>query len=596
MTRTHRCGELTASDIGAEVVLNGWVRRNRDHGGLIFLDLWDRSGLVQVVFDPADSREAHAVAAECRSEYVLAVCGKVRRRPEGAENPKLPTGEVEVQATAIEVLNPAKTPPFLVQDDVRVDESVRLQHRYLDLRRPVMQRHLELRHRVVKATRDFLAGEGFWEVETPMLIRSTPEGARDYVVPSRVAPGRFFALPQSPQLFKQLLMVSGVERYFQIARCFRDEDARSDRQPEFTQIDLEMSFVTQDQVFDITERMMAHLFRAGLGVEIPTPFPRLSYTEAMARFGSDKPDMRFGMELVDLSEIFRQSEFKVFQNSLAGNGQIKGIVAPGAGGYSRKDVDELTQLAGRFGAKGLVAIAVEEGGAVRSSISKFLSPEETRQILAVTEAKPGDLILIAADRPSVVAEVLNRLRLHLGERLSLIDRTAWRFLWVVDFPLFERDEATGAIQAMHHIFSAPRWEQLPLLDTDPARVTGQLYDLVLNGSELGSGSIRCHRRDVQEKLFSIIGLSAEEARRRFGFLLDAFEYGTPPHGGCAWGVDRLIAMMAGTETIRDVIAFPKTASGVDLMLDAPAELDEAQLKELHLRVVPEQKPSPGTSS
>jgi aspartyl-tRNA synthetase len=596
MQRTIRCGELRAAHVGTEVTLNGWVRRNRDHGGLIFLDLWDRSGLVQVVFDPADGAEAHATAGECRSEFVIAVRGTVRRRPEGTENPKLPTGEVEVRAHAIEVLNPAKTPPFPVSDDARVDESVRLQYRYVDLRRPQMQRNLELRHRVVKATRDFLDAEGFWEVETPELIRSTPEGARDYVVPSRLYPGKFFALPQSPQLFKQLLMVAGVERYFQIARCFRDEDARADRQPEFTQIDLEMSFVTQELVFDVTERMMAHLFKVGLGVEVTVPFPRLSYAEAMARYGSDKPDLRFGMELVDLSETFARSEFKVFQGTLASGGQIKGIVAPGAGGFSRKEIDDLTQLAVRFGAKGLVSIAVEEDRSIRSSIAKFLSPEETRQTLALTEAKPGDLILIVADRPAVVAEALNRLRLHLGERLNLIDHSAWRFLWVVDFPLFERDEETGAIKAMHHIFSAPRWEQLPLLETDPTRVTGQLYDLVLNGLELGSGSIRCHLRDVQEKLFEIIGLSPEESRRRFGFLLDAFEYGTPPHGGCAWGVDRLIMLMAGEENIREVIAFPKTASFVDLMLDAPSELDEAQLQELHLRIIPPPKPPGGAAA
>jgi aspartyl-tRNA synthetase len=586
MTRTHRCGELTAGQVGQEVTLNGWVRRSRDHGGLIFIDLWDRSGLVQVVFDPADAPDAHAVAGECRNEFVVAVQGRVRHRPEGTVNPRLPTGEVEIQASAIEVLNAAKPMPFPVADDARVDEPVRLQHRYVDLRRPRMQANLALRHRVTMATRDFLSQEGFWEVETPMLIRSTPEGARDYVVPFRLAPGKFFALPQSPQLFKQLLMVSGVERYFQIARCFRDEDARADRQPEFTQIDLEMAFVTQEQVFDVTERMMAHIFREGVGVEVPIPFPRLAYHEAMARYGTDKPDLRFGMEFVDLTELFHASEFKVFQSAIHAGGQIKAIVAPGAGGFSRKEIDELTQLAARFGAKGLVWIAVGEGGEIRSSMAKFLSEEETRETPAVTGAKPGDLILAVADRPAVVAEALNRLRQHLGERLGLIDRTAWNFLWVVDFPLFERDEATGQIRAMHHIFSAPRWEQLPLLDTDPTRVIGQLYDLVVNGLELGSGSIRCHRRDVQERLFATIGLPPEEARRRFGFLLDAFEFGTPPHGGCAWGLDRIVMLMAGEENIREVIAFPKTSTFVDLMLDAPSELDPEQLAELHLRVVP----------
>jgi aspartyl-tRNA synthetase len=590
MTRTHRCGELTAAQIGQEVTLNGWVRRNRNHGGLIFFDLWDRSGLVQVVFDPVDAPEAHAIAGDCRNEFVVAVQGRVRHRPEGTVNAKLPTGEVEVQARAIEVLNAAKPVPFPVADDARVDEPVRLQYRYVDLRRPRMQENLALRHRVTKATRDFLGAEGFWEVETPMLIRSTPEGARDYVVPFRLAPGKFFALPQSPQLFKQLLMVAGVERYYQIARCFRDEDARADRQPEFTQIDLEMSFVTQEQVFDVTERMIAHLFREGVGVEIPIPFPRLTYHEAMARYGSDKPDLRFEMEFVDLTEVFAASEFKVFQAVRASQGQIKAIVAPGAGSFSRKEIDDLTQFATRFGAKGLVSIAVDEGGQIRSSVAKFLSEAETAQTLALTGAKPGDLILAVADRPGIVAEALGRLRLHLGDRLGLIDRSAWKFLWVVDFPLFERDEATGEIRAMHHIFSAPRWEQLPLLDTDPTRVIGQLYDLVVNGMELGSGSIRCHRRDVQEKLFATIGLPPEEARRRFGFLLDAFEYGTPPHGGCAWGLDRIVMLMAGEENIREVIAFPKTSTFVDLMLDAPSELDQEQLKELHLRVVPPPAP------
>jgi aspartyl-tRNA synthetase len=449
-----------------------------------------------------------------------------------------------------------------------------------------MQRNLELRHRAVTAVREFMDREGFWDVETPILCKSTPEGARDFVVPSRLYPGEFYALPQSPQLFKQLLMVGGVDRYYQIARCFRDEDARSDRQPDFTQIDIEMAFVTMDEVLDLKERLLAHIWRRSLGVEIPIPFPRLSYAEAMRRFGSDKPDMRFGMELINLSEVFAGSEFKVFQGTLAAGGEIKGIVAPGCAGYSRKEIDELTQVAQRFGAKGLVSVAVEEGG-LRSSIAKYVSAAETEALLAETGAKPGDLLLIVADRPSVVADALGRLRLHLGEQLSLVDRGAWKFLWIVEFPLFEKDEATGACKATHHVFTAPRWEELALLDTDPSRVIGQLYDVVLNGVELGSGSIRCHRRDVQEKLFSIIGLSEEEARRRFGFLLDAFEYGTPPHGGVATGLDRIITLMAGEETIRDVIAFPKTASGVDLMLDAPSKLDPAQLEELHIRVVTE---------
>jgi aspartyl-tRNA synthetase len=581
--RSHRCGELTAAHVGEEVTLCGWVRRSRDQGGLIFIDLWDRAGLVQTVFDGSVNPDAHRVAAEARSEFVMRVSGRVHARPEGSVNPKLATGEIEVHIQQAEILNGAKTPPFPIVDRAPVDESLRLTYRYLDLRRAAMQSNLELRHRVVKAVRDFMDREGFWEVETPILCKSTPEGARDYVVPSRLYAGKFYALPQAPQLFKQLLMVGGVDRYFQIARCFRDEDARSDRQPDFTQIDIEMAFVTIDDVLDLKERLLAHVWREGIGVELPLPFPRMSYTEAMRRFGSDKPDMRFGMELVPLSDLFAGSEFKVFQNTLAVGGSIQGIVAPGCAGYSRKEVDELQQVAARFGAKGLVSIAVEEIG-IRSSVAKFLSAAETEGVVAATGGAAGDLILIVADQPETVAGALGRLRLHLGERLGLIDRSAWKFLWVVDFPLFEANEG-GGVKPMHHPFTAPRWEQLPLLDTAPLEVTGQLYDVVLNGVELGSGSIRCHLREVQEKLFSLIGLSEEEAQRRFGFLLEAFEYGTPPHGGIATGLDRIIALMAAEESIRDVIAFPKTASGIDLMSDAPSELDAAQLAELHIRVV-----------
>jgi aspartyl-tRNA synthetase len=449
-----------------------------------------------------------------------------------------------------------------------------------------MQQNLELRHRLAKATRDFLDREGFLEIETPILCRSTPEGARDYIVPSRVHAGKFYALPQAPQLFKQILMVAGMDRYFQIARCFRDEDLRADRQPEFTQIDMEMSFVSQDDVLDVTERLIAHLWKVGLGIDIPLPLPRLSYAEAMERYGSDKPDARFGMELADLSELFRGSDFKVFQNALAGGGRIKGIRAPGCGGYSRKEVDELTQIAQRFGAKGLVSIALEPDGGIRSSIAKFLSPAEVDGLRAALGAGPGDLLLLVADQPAVVAEVLGRLRLHLGQALGLIPEGQWNFLWIVDFPLFEPAEG-GGVKPVHHPFSAPHWDQLPLLESEPLQVKGQLYDLVLNGTELGSGSIRIHRRDIQQRIFALIGLPEEEAERRFGFLLKAFDYGTPPHGGIAPGFDRIVAMMAGEEAIRDVIAFPKNANAVDLMTDAPSPVDLAQLAELHIAVVPE---------
>jgi aspartyl-tRNA synthetase len=585
MQRTCRCGELTAAEVGEEVTLTGWVRVRRDLGSLIFIDLWDRSGIVQTVFDPNDSAEAHRVADQCRSEYVLSVRGRVTRRLPGTENPKLATGEIEVRALGAEILNPSKTPPFPLTGDEAMDESLRLEYRFLDLRRSRLQQNLQLRHRLAKATRDFLDAEGFLEIETPILCRSTPEGARDYIVPSRVRPGEFYALPQAPQLFKQILMVSGMDRYFQIARCFRDEDLRADRQPEFTQIDMEMSFVSQDDVLDVTERLIAHLWKVGLGVEIPLPLPRLTYAEAMRRYGSDKPDTRFGMELVELSELFAGSEFKVFQNALASDGAIKGIRAAGCAGYSRREIDELTGVAQRFGAKGLVSVALEEGGEVRSSIAKFLSPAEIEGLQTALEAKPGDLLLLVADRPTVVAEVLGRLRLLLGERLGLIPRDHWNFLWVVDFPLFEPDES-GGVRPVHHPFSAPRWDQLDTLEGDPLKVTGQLYDLVLNGTELGSGSIRIHRRDVQQRIFRLIGLPEEEAERRFGFLLKAFDYGTPPHGGIAPGFDRIVAMMAGEEAIRDVIAFPKNANAVDLMTGAPSPVDAAQLAELHIRLAP----------
>lgn len=582
LKRTHGAGTLRAEHEGQTVTLSGWVRKRRDQGGVIFIDLWDRSGLVQTVFDSSECPAAHAVADQCRGEFVLAIQGIVRLRPVGTQNDKLDTGAVEVRAVSAEILNPSKTPPFQLTDE-RISEEIRLEHRYIDLRRPQMQANLKLRHRVVKSCRDTLDSLGFWEVETPCLIRSTPEGARDYVVPSRLYAGKFYALPQSPQLFKQMLQVSGVERYFQIARCFRDEDARADRQPEFTQIDLEMSFVEQEDVFAVVERVISAMWSAA-GVELETPFPRLSHHEALDRFGSDKPDMRFGMELKDLGDVFAESELRVFQNALASGGRIRGIAAPGCAGYSRKQIDDLTQLARRFGAGGLVSILVEPTG-YRSSIQRYLTQEQVDRICERLSAGPGDLILIVADKASVVSEALNRLRLHLGQTLGLIDSTSWRFAWILDFPLFEADDS-GALSPSHHPFSHPKTPRdVELLETAPTEVIGSVYDLAVNGVEMGSGSIRVHDPRLQLKILELIGISEEKAWERFGFLLHALSYGAPPHGGIALGVDRIVQMLAGEQTIRDVIAFPKTASGIDLMLDCPSELDAAQLKELHLDVV-----------
>jgi aspartyl-tRNA synthetase len=592
VNRTHGAGTLRVEQVGETVTLAGWVRRRRDQGGVIFIDLWDRSGLVQTVFDSSQAVEAHAVADQCRGEFVLAVTGRVRPRPEGTINPKLATGEVEIVAESAQILNPSKTPPFQVTDE-RIAEEIRLEYRYIDLRRAKMQTNLELRHRVTLAARNHLSEEGFWEIETPCLIRSTPEGARDYVVPSRVQPGNFYALPQSPQLFKQMLQVSGVEKYFQIARCFRDESSRADRQPEFTQIDMEMSFVKQDDVFGVWERLMQRLWKVGLDVEIPAPFPRISYAEAMARYGSDKPDTRFGMELTDLGDIFASSDLRVLQNALASGGQIKGIVAPGCGGYSRKQIDDLTQLARQFGAGGLVSIILENGN-YRSSIQKYLTPEQVAAIRERTGATDGDLLLIVADKPKVVADALGRLRLHLGSELKLIDSSLWNFLWVLDFPLFE--EADGGLTPMHHPFSHPKTpEDMQNLQDDPLQVIGSLYDLVVNGAEIASGSIRVHDAETQIRILEVIGLSREEAWKRFGFMLNALTYGAPPHGGIASGLDRIIMLMAGEDNIRDVIAFPKAASGYDPMLDCPAPLEPEQMAELQLAFVPAEEPEAAAS-
>lgn len=592
VNRTHGAGTLRAEQVGETVTIAGWVRRRRDQGGVIFIDLWDRSGLVQTVFDSSQGAEAHAVADQCRGEFVLAVTGRVRPRPEGTINPKLATGEIEIVSESAQILNPSKTPPFQVTEE-RIAEEIRLEYRYIDLRRAKMQSNLELRHRVTLAARNHLSEEGFWEIETPCLIRSTPEGARDYVVPSRVQSGHFYALPQSPQLFKQMLQVSGVEKYFQIARCFRDESSRADRQPEFTQIDMEMSFVKQDDVFGVWERLMQRLWKVGLDVEIPAPFPRMSYAEAMARYGSDKPDTRFGMELTDLGDIFASSDLRVLQNALASGGQIKGIVAPGCGSYSRKQIDDLTQLARQFGAGGLVSIILEDGN-YRSSIQKYLTPEQVAAIRERTGATDGDLLLIVADKPKVVADALGRLRLHLGSTLNLIDASLWNFLWVLDFPLFE--EADGGLTPMHHPFSHPKTpEDMQNLQDDPLQVIGSLYDLVVNGAEIASGSIRVHDAETQIRILEVIGLSREEAWKRFGFMLNALTYGAPPHGGIASGLDRIIMLMAGEDNIRDVIAFPKAASGYDPMLDCPAPLEPEQLAELRLAVVPEEEPEAAAS-
>ncbi|MDN4593352.1 aspartate--tRNA ligase [Polycladomyces subterraneus] len=583
MHKTHHCGELRKEHVGQEVVLNGWVHKQRDFGGLIFLDLRDRSGLVQVVCNPETSPAAVEIAQKVRSEYVLAVKGKVINRSPETVNPKLETGEIEVQAEEIEILNPAKTPPFVIQDQVDVDEPVRLKYRYLDLRRPVMQQAMILRHRAMQVVRRFLDERGFIEVETPILTKSTPEGARDYLVPSRVHPGEFYALPQSPQLFKQLLMVAGMERYFQIARCFRDEDLRADRQPEFTQIDIEASFLPKEAFLEMMEEMVATLFRETIGVEVERPFPRITYREAMEKYGSDKPDLRFGMELVDLSDIVRNSGFKVFSSTVAAGGQVKAINVKGCAGWSRKEIDSWGETAQQLGAKGLAWLAVKEEGR-KGPVAKFLSEDEWDRIREATKTEKGDLLLFVADRPEVVAQVLGELRLKLGKHLNLIDPNVYRFAWITEFPLLEYDEETKRYYAMHHPFTMPVEEDIPLLKTDPGRVRAQAYDMVLNGYEIGGGSQRIHRREVQEAMFEALGLSMEEAREKFGFLLEAFEYGAPPHGGIAFGFDRLVMLLAGRSNLRDCIAFPKTASASCLMTEAPSPVDERQLEELHITV------------
>lgn len=587
--RTHYCGEVTHTAIGQTVRLKGWAQKRRDLGGLIFIDLRDRTGIVQIVFSPDVSKEALQVAETIRSEYVLDVEGTVVQREEGQVNPNLPTGTVEVHATHVAILSQAKTPPFPISDKTDVSEDVRLKYRYLDLRRPVMFQTFQMRHQVTKAIRDFLDEEGFLEVETPILTKSTPEGARDYLVPSRVHPGEFYALPQSPQIFKQLLMVAGFERYYQIARCFRDEDLRADRQPEFTQVDIETSFMSQDDILAMIERMMARVMKVAKGVDIPIPFPRMSYDEAIARYGSDKPDTRFGLELVDLSEQVKDCGFKVFASAVQNGGQVKAINVKGAADkYSRKDIDALTEYVARYGAKGLAWLKVEADG-LKGPIAKFFTEDEQKQMMQTLEAETGDLLLFVADKKSVVADALGALRLKLGKDLQLIDESAFHFLWIIDWPLFEYDEEEGRYYAAHHPFTMPVREDVPKFETDPASIRAQAYDLVLNGYELGGGSLRIFERDIQEKMFKTLGFTEEQAREQFGFLLEAFEYGTPPHGGIALGLDRLVMLLAGRSNLRDTIAFPKTASASCLLTEAPSAVSEAQLDELHLRIKDVQK-------
>lgn len=583
MKRTHQCGALSTANIGETVTLNGWVQTRRDLGGVLFIDLRDRSGIVQIVFNPAYSGEALQVADKVRSEYVLAVTGKVVERDAETVNPNLPTGQIEVQITEIEVLNAAKTPPFFIEDGVEVDESLRLKYRYLDLRRPEMQQTLRLRSKAAKVFRDFLDEEGFVEVETPILTKSSPEGARDYLVPSRVHPGEFFALPQSPQLYKQLLMVSGVERYYQIARCFRDEDLRADRQPEFTQVDIETSFLSRDELLDMMEKLVVRLFKETKGIDIETPFQRLSYADAIGKYGSDKPDLRFGLELVNVSDLVVGSGVKVFASVVEKGGEVKVLNAKGCGTWSRKDIDDLGPYAARYGAKGLAWIQVKEGE-FRGPIVKFFTEEEVAAIKERTGAEEGDLLLFSADNKKVVADVLGALRLKIGRQLGLIDDNVYKFAWVVDFPLLGWDEEQKRYVAEHHPFTRPREEDLALFDTDPGKILAQAYDLVLNGYEVGGGSMRIYKREVQEQMFKAIGLSPEEAQDKFGYLLDAFEYGTPPHGGIAFGFDRLVMLLTGRSNLRETIAFPKTASATDLLMNAPSEVDTPQLEQLHIKL------------
>jgi len=581
--RTHYCGELRLKDAGKETVLMGWVQRRRDHGGLIFIDLRDRTGIVQIVFDPTINEQSHKLAHDIRNEYVLAVNGKIRQRPEDTENLELPTGQIEMAVEKLEILNTAETPPFVIEDELNVSEEIRLKYRYLDLRRPKMQNNFLVRHNATFATRQYLTERGFLEIETPYIANSTPEGARDLLIPSRLYKGKFYAMPQSPQQFKQLLMMSGFDKYYQMAKCFRDEDTRADRQLEFTQIDIEMSFVGQEEIFELTEGLMEKIFKV-IDVDIKTPLPRLTYADAIDRYGIDKPDTRFGMELQDVADIVNDSDFRVFTSVIEKGGQVKGIVAPNCSDdFSRKDLDDLTDFAKTFGAKGMAWMKVTEDG-INTPIAKFFSDEIVQELKDKMRAKTGDILLFIADQPQIVAETLAQLRLKLGKQLGLINKNRYDLLWVVDFPLFTRNDDEKRYDSEHHPFTAANPNDLLLLDTEPAKVRSLSYDLVINGVEIASGSVRNHKSDIQEKIFKILQLKPEQIKERFGFFLQALQYGTPPHAGIAVGFDRLIMLMTQNKTIREVIAFPKTQKGTCLVTGAPSEVEEKQLQELGIAV------------
>ena len=589
LKRTHRCTEVTTAHIGQEVTVMGWVQKSRNKGGIIFVDLRDRSGILQIIFEENDcGAENFAKAEKLRSEFVVAVTGRVEARS-GAVNTNLATGAIEIRANSMRILSESETPPFPIEENSKTKEELRLKYRFLDLRRPDIQKNLMIRSQVATLTRAFLASEGFLEIETPTLIKSTPEGARDYLVPSRVHPGSFYALPQSPQLFKQLLMCSGYDRYFQLARCYRDEDLRADRQPEFTQIDMELSFVDVDDVLDVNERLLKKLFKEICGFDVQLPIPRMTWQEAMDRFGSDKPDLRFGMELKNVSEVVKGCEFAVFKGALENGGSVRGINAQGQGHMPRKKIDALVEYAKGFGARGLAYVAISEDGTVKSSFAKFMKEEEMTALISAMDGKPGDLLLFAADRNKVLFDVLGNLRLELARQLDLLKKDDFKFLWVTEFPLLEYSEEEDRYVAMHHPFTMPMDEDLQYIDSDPGRVRAKAYDIVLNGVEMGGGSVRIHQADIQSKMFEVLGFTPERAGEQFGFLLEAFKYGVPPHAGLAYGLDRVVMLMVGADSIRDVIAFPKVKDASCLMTEAPGQVDEKQLEELHIAVAAEEE-------